>query len=170
MFTNMHIAKANATESKIEMELLFLSESTQAACLELIMSLEAEDRITYLNQFMQKVTAMTADVVTTPADKMEWLLAAWFPHNKKVLTLFWDGLCHLFLFYGFKMAQDLSINGSKLCQRGTKRKMLDGVSGFTHFFNSAWANFHTMLGVKMQDGCGLGLNIPYKYRYLMQLE
>ena len=76
MFTNMHIAKANATESQIEMELLFLSESTQAACLELIMSLEAEDRITYLNQFMQKVTAMTADVVTTPADKMEWLLAA----------------------------------------------------------------------------------------------
>ena len=49
MFTNMHIAKANATESQIEMELLFLSESTQAACLELIMSLEAEDRITYLN-------------------------------------------------------------------------------------------------------------------------
>ena len=76
MFTNMHIAKANATESKIEMELLFLSESTQAACLELIMSLEAEDRITYLNQFMQKVAVMTADVVTTPADKMEWLLAA----------------------------------------------------------------------------------------------
>ena len=49
MFTNMHIAKANATESKIEMELLFLSESTQAACLELIMGLDAEDRIAYLN-------------------------------------------------------------------------------------------------------------------------
>ena len=76
MFTNMHIAKAKATESQIEMELLFLSESTQAACLELIMSLEAEDRITYLNQFMQKVAAMTADVVANPADKMEWLLAA----------------------------------------------------------------------------------------------
>ena len=145
MFTNMHIAKANATESQIEMELLFLSESTQAACLELIMGLDAEDRITYLNQFMQKVTAMTAEVVAAPAEQMEWLLAAWFPHNKKVLTLFWDGLCHLFLFYGFKMAQDLSINGSKLCQRGTKRKMLDGLSGFFYFFNSDWAHFHTML-------------------------
>ena len=40
------------------------------------MGLEAEDRITYLNQFMQKVAAMTADVVAAPADKMEWLLAA----------------------------------------------------------------------------------------------
>ena len=75
MFTNMHIAKANATESKIEMELLFLSESTQAACLELIMSLEAEDRITYLNQFMQKVAAMTATENTSPVE-MNWLLAA----------------------------------------------------------------------------------------------
>jgi len=75
MFTNMHIAKANATESKIEMELLFLSESTQAACLELIMSLEAEDRITYLNQFMQKVAAMTAVENTSPVE-MNWLLAA----------------------------------------------------------------------------------------------
>ena len=71
----MHIAKANATESKIEMELLFLSESTQAACLELIMSLEAEDRITYLNQFMQKVAAMTAVENTSPVE-MNWLLAA----------------------------------------------------------------------------------------------
>ena len=76
MFTNMHIAKANATESKIEMELLFLSESTQAACLELIMSLEAEDRITYLNQFMQKVAAMTATIETAPVCEMNWLLAA----------------------------------------------------------------------------------------------
>ena len=75
MFTNMHIAKANATESKIEMELLFLSESTPAACLELIMSLEAEDRITYLNQFMQKVAAMTAVENTSPVE-MNWLLAA----------------------------------------------------------------------------------------------
>ena len=145
MFTNMHIAKANATESQIEMELLFLSESTQAACLELIMSLEAEDRITYLNQFMQKVTAMTADVVTTPADKMEWLLAAWFPHNKKVLTLFWDGLCHLFLFYGFKMAQYLPINGSKLCVHGEKRKILDDAYGFVHIFVSDWATSVAML-------------------------
>ena len=76
MFTNMHIAKANATESQIEMELLFLSESTQAACLELIMGLDAEDRITYLNQFTQKVAAMTAEVVAAPAEQMEWLLAA----------------------------------------------------------------------------------------------
>ena len=75
MFTNMHIAKANATESKIEMELLFLSESNQAACLELIMSLEAEDRITYLNQFMHKVAAMTAAETTSPVE-MNWLLAA----------------------------------------------------------------------------------------------
>ena len=145
MFTNMHIAKANATESKIEMELLFLSESTQAACLELIMSLEAEDRITYLNQFMQKVAAMTAVVVAAPADKMEWLLAAWFPHNKKVLTLFWDGLCHLFLFYGFKMAQDLPINGSKLCVHGEKRKILDGAYGFVHIFVSVWLSLSVML-------------------------
>ena len=75
MFTNMHIAKANATESQIEMELLFLSESTQAACLELIMSLDAEDRIAYLNQFMQKVAAMTAAETTSPV-AMNWLLAA----------------------------------------------------------------------------------------------
>ena len=75
MFTNMLIAKANATESKIEMELLFLSESTQATCLELIMSLEAEDRIVYLNQFMQKVAAMTAAETTSPVE-MNWLLAA----------------------------------------------------------------------------------------------
>ena len=76
MFTNMHIAKANATESKIEMELLFLSESTQATCLELIMSLEAEDRIVYINQFMQKVPAMTATIETAPVREMNWLLAA----------------------------------------------------------------------------------------------
>ena len=55
MFTNMHIAKINAIESQIEMELLFLSESNQAMCLELIMGLEAEDRLVYLNQFMQQV-------------------------------------------------------------------------------------------------------------------
>ena len=76
MFTNMHIAKANATESKIEMELLFLSESTQAACLELIMSLEAEDRIVYLNQFMQQVAAMTASVVAETVFENNWLMAA----------------------------------------------------------------------------------------------
>ena len=76
MFTNMHIAKANATESQIEMELLFLSESTQAACLELIMGLDAEDRITYLNQFMQKVAAMTATNEVTAAVETNWLMAA----------------------------------------------------------------------------------------------
>ena len=76
MFTNMHIAKANATESQIEMELLFLSESTQAACLELIMSLDAEDRIAYLNQFMQKVAAMTATNEVTAAVETNWLMAA----------------------------------------------------------------------------------------------
>ena len=81
MFTNMHIAKANATESKIEMELLFLSASTQAACLELIMSLEAEERMVYLNQFVQKVAAMSAsthaaEAAFTPVVEMAWLLAA----------------------------------------------------------------------------------------------
>lgn len=58
MFTNMHINKANATESKIEMELLFLSEQNKSSCLELIMSLDAEERTQYLNQFMQKVAAL----------------------------------------------------------------------------------------------------------------
>ena len=76
MFTNMYIAKTNTIESQIEMELLFLSESTQAACLELIMSLAAEVRITYLNQFMQKVTAMAAETVSFEAASMEWLQAA----------------------------------------------------------------------------------------------
>ena len=76
MFTNMHIAKANATESQIEMELLFLSESTQAACLELIMRLDAEYRIAYLNQFMQKVAAMTATNEVTAAVETNWLMAA----------------------------------------------------------------------------------------------
>ena len=76
MFTNMHIAKTNTIESQIEMELLFLSESTQAACLELIMSLAAEVRITYLNQFMQKVTTMAAETVSFEAENMEWLQAA----------------------------------------------------------------------------------------------
>ena len=76
MFTNMHIAKANATESKIEMELLFLSESNQAMCLELIMGLEAEDRIVYLNQFMQQVAAMTATVEAETVLENNWLMAA----------------------------------------------------------------------------------------------
>ena len=70
----MHIAKTNTIESQIEMELLFLSESTQAACL--IMGLAAEVRITYLNQFMQKVTAMAAETVSFEAENMEWLQAA----------------------------------------------------------------------------------------------
>ena len=72
----MHIAKTNTIESQIKMELLFLSVSTQATCLELIMSLEAEDRITYLNQFMQRVTAMAAETVSREAESMEWLQAA----------------------------------------------------------------------------------------------
>ena len=76
MFTNMHIAKTNTIESQIEMELLFLSESTQDTCLELIMSLEAEDRIVYLNQFMQQVAAMTATVEAETALENNWLMAA----------------------------------------------------------------------------------------------
>ena len=121
MFTNMHIAKTNAIESQIEMELLFLSESTQAACLELIMSLAAEVRITYLNQFMQRVTAMAAETVSFETESMEWLQAAWFPHNKKVLTLIWDGWGHLFLLvenclwvvFGRKKAVIWDIKSSK---------------------------------------------------------
>ena len=76
MFTNMHIAKVNATESQIEMELLFLSESTQGACLELIMGLDAEDRLTYLNQFIQKVAAMSTDTEATKQPTHNWLMAA----------------------------------------------------------------------------------------------
>ena len=33
MFTQMHIAKVDATEAKIEMELLFLSEANKTECL-----------------------------------------------------------------------------------------------------------------------------------------
>ena len=76
MFTNMHIAKTNTIESQIEMELLFLSVSTQATCLELIMGLAAEARITYLNQFMQKVATMAAETASFEAESMEWLQAA----------------------------------------------------------------------------------------------
>ena len=76
MFTNMHIAKTNTIESQIKMELLFLSVSTQATCLELIMSLEAEDRIVYLNQFMQQVAAMTATVDAETVFENNWLMAA----------------------------------------------------------------------------------------------
>lgn len=61
MFTTMYINKANAIESKIEMELLFLSEENKEACLELIMSLDAEDRIAYLNQYMNKLAALCQD-------------------------------------------------------------------------------------------------------------
>ena len=64
MFPTMHINQTNHIEAKIDMELMFLSEATQNACLELIMSLDAEQRITYLNQFMQKVTAMAAETVS----------------------------------------------------------------------------------------------------------
>ena len=76
MFTNMHIAKTNAIESQIEMAVWFLSESTQATCLELITSLEAEDRIVYLNQFMQQVAAMTTTVDAETVFDNNWLMAA----------------------------------------------------------------------------------------------
>ena len=72
----MHINQTNHIEAKIDMELMFLSEATQNACLELIMSLDAEQRITYLNQFMQRVTAMAAETVSREAESMEWLQAA----------------------------------------------------------------------------------------------
>ena len=73
MFTQMHIAKVDATEAKIEMELMFLSEANKLECLELIMSLEAEDRITYLNQYVSKMAALmdTEAVVETA-----WLMSA----------------------------------------------------------------------------------------------
>ena len=73
MFTQMHIAKVDAIEAKIEMELMFLSEANKTECLELIMSLDAEDRITYLNQYVSKMAALmgTEAVVETA-----WLMAA----------------------------------------------------------------------------------------------
>ena len=74
MFTQMHIAKVDATEAKIEMELMFLSEANKTECLELIMSLDAEDRIAYLNQYVSKMAALmnTEAVVEASA----WLMAA----------------------------------------------------------------------------------------------
>ena len=74
MFTQMHIAKVDVTEAKIEMELLFLSEANKTECLELIMSLDAEDRIAYLNQYVSKMAALmnTEAVVEASA----WLMAA----------------------------------------------------------------------------------------------
>ena len=73
MFTQMHIAKVDAIEAKIEMELMFLSEANKLECLELIMSLDAEGRITYLNQYVSKMAALmgTEAVVETA-----WLMAA----------------------------------------------------------------------------------------------
>ena len=73
MFTQMHIAKVDATEAKIEMELMFLSEANKTECLELIMSLDAEDRIAYLNQYVSKMAAlMGSEAVADVA----WLMAA----------------------------------------------------------------------------------------------
>ena len=73
MFTQMHIAKVDATEAKIDMELMFLSDSNKLECLELIMGLDAEDRIAYLNQYVSKMAALmgTEAVVETA-----WLMAA----------------------------------------------------------------------------------------------
>ena len=73
MFTQMHIAKVDAIEAKIEMELMFLSEANKTECLELIMSLDAEDRIAYLNQYVSKMAAlMNTEAVVETA----WLMAA----------------------------------------------------------------------------------------------
>ena len=73
MFTQMHIAKVDATEAKIEMELMFLTEANKTECLELIMSLDAEDRIAYLNQYVSKMAAlMGSEAVVETA----WLMAA----------------------------------------------------------------------------------------------
>ena len=76
MLTQMHIAKANAIEAKIEMELLFLTESNRLACLELIMALDAEDRIVYLNQYVAKVAAMQGAEEGQSEATTAWLLAA----------------------------------------------------------------------------------------------
>ena len=43
------------------------------------------------------------------------------------------------------MAQDLPINGSKLCVHGEKRKILDDAYGFVHIFVSDWATSVAML-------------------------
>ena len=73
MFPTMHINQTNHIEAKIDMELMFLSEANKTECLELIMSLDAEDRITYLNQYVSKMAALmgTEAVVETA-----WLMAA----------------------------------------------------------------------------------------------
>ena len=73
MFTQMHIAKVDATEAKIEMELMFLSEANKTECLELIMSLDAEDRIAYLNQYVSKMVALMG---TEAVADVAWLMAA----------------------------------------------------------------------------------------------
>lgn len=77
MFPTMYIKPANHIAATIEMELMFLSETTQEACLELIMSLDAEDRTTYLNQFMQKIAAtVTVEATAAVEPELTWLLAA----------------------------------------------------------------------------------------------
>ena len=62
------------SKAKIEMELMFLSEANKLDCLELIMGLDAEDRIVYLNQYVSKMAALmgTEAVVADVA----WLMAA----------------------------------------------------------------------------------------------
>ena len=76
MFTQANIAQANAIESQIEMELIFLSEATQLRCLELIMGLEAEARITYLNQYMNKVAALVDTASRVELAESVYLMAA----------------------------------------------------------------------------------------------
>ena len=58
------------------MELMFLSEATQLSCLELIMGLEAEARITYLNQYMNKVAALVGTVSQVELAESVYLMAA----------------------------------------------------------------------------------------------
>ena len=56
--------------------------------------------------------------------------------------------------------QDFNKYFYQVCYKITKNKRL------------VWAydDFQNIFDVKIQDGCGQVLNIPYKYRYLMQLE
>ena len=76
MFTQMHIAKVDATEAKIEMELMFLSDSNKLECLELIMGLDAEDRIGYLNQYVTKMAAIMGPEAIAELTETVWLMAA----------------------------------------------------------------------------------------------
>ena len=76
MFPTMHINQTNHIEAKIDMELMFLSASNKLECLELIMSLDAEDRIGYLNQYVTKMAAIMGPEAVAELTETVWLMAA----------------------------------------------------------------------------------------------